>query len=653
MKFIDTITAIGFLIAGTILPVNTYAQQNTEKLLYLDASQETINHYSAALNSMFTGEANKEESVSEAKESTSTIFAEKITGFDLALPEFSGGYGTPEDFFGVYFEKYAGYAEAKITMLATEVMNILTGDSEVYWLAVVNRKLETRISRNDEITEQIKTLYFWFEKKGSKNVICSISSDKCSNWPFLPYPLAIEATSDCATDQILVTWNYPYTVCGDNPVFKIYKSMDGGDFELISETNAKEFMFYPNRGEMIALKMKVTAMGMNSEFSSPVDIKAKNSPTNLKASEIILQSHIKVSWDASRDTEYNIYRRETGRRTGQKIKIAKTSRSPFLDADYKQGKSYEYLVAPVCGDGVEATAASVEISTAPFVEITTSSPDIRKPYILVKWDKLNIDRSYRYCLYRAEQRRNRFRKIADDKMLSDTTYFDNTVSLGNDIYYKITLTADTTSVERDFSHVKSIKFSYRGIYFGFQFRPLRARVKNEFLDINPYGQKGNNSYASFAFTADYFFHDRIGMGSGLGISTFSRDIASDTGYSYTLTYLDLPVMLKSPVIKPFNYKNKVVINPILAAGINFSFLVSKKEDSNLEFRDLSPVNISFVGAFGINYYISRTLIMSFSRFYSHGLMDIGTIYDAKTDMEYPNSNTVARGFIIAVNYKFR
>ncbi|MBN1338845.1 MAG: outer membrane beta-barrel protein [Bacteroidales bacterium] len=653
MKTTILFITLAVAMSGILYSGAGQAQQDKEKSLYLDASQELADHYTSALNTLLSDKSGKSVSISNAMASSRALFTNGATGFDLGFAALSAAGESLEKFLTAYYEEYAGYHEAKISLVTNEVINILPDGSDEMWQAVINRKLLFRLSGNDDVGDQTATLYFWFEKKNNTTLIRSISTDKCSNLPFIPVPDKIEATSDCATDQISVSWDYPYDLCGEQPVFKLFKSLDGNQFDLLSEVTAHEFLFYPNRGEIITLKVKVAVEGKESPYSAPIEVKAKNSPTNVKAREIILLSHIELSWDALKGTEYNIYRREAGRRSGPKVKIAKTSKSPFLDADYKQGKTFEYLVVPLCGEGVEATAASAEVTTAPFVKIYTSSPDIRKPYILVKWDKLNIDRSYRYCLYRAEQRRNRFRKVADDKMLSDTTYFDNTVSLGNDIYYKVTLTADTTTAERDISNVKSVKFSYKGIYFGFEFRPLRSRVENEFLDINPYSEKGKNSYASFAFTADYFFHDRIGVSSGLGISTFSGENIADSGYAYNLTYLDLPIMIKSPVIRPFNYKNKLVINPILAAGINFSFLVSKKEDTQLEFRDLNPVNISFVGAFGVNYYISRTLMMSFNRFYSIGLMDIATVYDAKTDTEYPGSNTMAKGFIIGATYKFK
>ncbi|MBN3035856.1 MAG: outer membrane beta-barrel protein [Bacteroidales bacterium] len=572
---------------------------------------------------------------------------------DLDISSVTGRYITPAVYLAAFREKYSGRSDLGISLIPGGILQELTEGNNTHFQVQVSREMTFVLPESGQRLTESNPLFFWCTLDNGVSRIISISEQSCNFWPLLPKPMNMQVMHDCKNDQARVSWEFPFDICEDSLMFEIYGSYDNRDYQLLGSATGREMVIEPDREADIFLKIKTRTKNRESDFSTVFQCPVAPSPSGLTAREFVLRKQVLLIWESANEQTFNIYRGEGGRRSTPQKLIGSTHSNRFLDEDFTDGRTYIYSVTGTCLDGSETKATTVEINTVPPIKISTSVPDIRSSSILLKWKPPETQEDLLYCIYRAEKRRNRFRKIADDLSPNTTSFLDASPALGTNIYYKITITSDTTTFERDFSNIKNVPFTYSGFYAGVEFKPVRSRLRNDYFDKDPLAALGSITYASFSVNADYFFHDLIGAGAGIGMSTFSRDKTRETDFTYKLTYIDVPLMLKSPIIRPYNFKNKVILNPIVSIGARFSYLVSESHSDDFSWDGLNEMNIALIGSVGVNFFVSRSLQIAFCRAYSHGLTNVGGVVDGDTDEVFNHTISITRGFDLSVFYKIR
>jgi len=621
----------------------------------LEATRDVVARYTDALNALTNPRLTSTELQNHIGSMVTSLFTDSATLYNFLPFRTAKDYIDPRDFLNAYHNNYKSFRDVNtaITILKGEVNYAVPGHQymQSYGVHVIRYKENPT---GKPVVDSIP-IHLWVASGNGGSRIMGTSMQPCKNWPFIPRPESVTNSFDCANNQIAFEWKLPYELCSDSTLFEIHLSTNNQHYSLLSKTQAKSFRYTPGEGGMLYFKIRTHAQGRRSPFSEVIKTQANSSPAGLYAKESVIRKRVILKWDSTANVTYNIYRKETSPRATSDVKLGTVSTNTFHDKDCKDGKFYEYSVTSICPDGKESVPSRVEIATVPPVKLTITRGRGRNESITLKWDKPDTHEPLFYNVYRAVMKRNRFKKLADHIKFTDTTYVDYDAPLGSNIYYKIRIGNDTSRFERDFSNVKTVPFTFKGLYFGFSFKPIRSRIKNDLFDKDALAKLGNNTYQSFSFDAVYYIHDLVGVGAGLGMSSYNREKSHETAvddFSYKMVYLDLPIQVMTPVIKPFNYKNQIIFNPLITAGIDFSMQLSKESSSNIEWYNEKSYCVSAFGAAGIGFFATRSIQVNISRVYTQGLIDIGGVKELKTGKAYDISKPVSHGFTIQVVYKF-
>jgi fibronectin type 3 domain-containing protein/sugar lactone lactonase YvrE len=268
---------------------------------------------------------------------------------------------------------------------------------------------------------------------------CSIPFEKGEGKPksdasAIPAPQNVTAQTK-TTSRIDLAWQADAAAT----TYSVYRSTEEGSgyaaIATLKETAYADEGVAANAAYFYYITLSINNRGESGKSATvQADTKPPMPPESISAVEFA--TNITVTWQPAAAAEsYKVYRA-----IGQDSEYAAITPEPITETSYPDeavslGNDYYYRVTSLnnCGEGEQSAYAISSVHTpAPPESIRTSIESATK--ITVTWLPVAAAESYR--VYRSNAQDNEYTAMTPEP-ITETGYADETVSLNNDYYYKI------------------------------------------------------------------------------------------------------------------------------------------------------------------------------------------------------------------------